>query len=49
MYELIGSQLGWRLSPFVGIRGEDFQFFRSGLDSNFYAEVLRIMFSLSTN
>jgi hypothetical protein len=41
MYGLVGSQLGWTLSPFVGIRGEHFQFFRAGMDSNFYAEVLR--------
>lgn len=47
MYGLIGAQLGWTLSPFVGIEGEPFQFFRSGLESNFYAEVLHAIFSLS--
>lgn len=41
IYGLIGSQLGWTLSPFVGIRGEQVQFFRVGTDSNFYAAVLR--------
>jgi hypothetical protein len=46
LYGLIGSQLGWTLSPFVGIRGEQFQFFRAGTDSNFYAEVLRAALSL---
>lgn len=43
LYGLIGSQLGWTLSPFVGTREEPFQIFRSGIDSNFYAEVLRAM------
>ena len=47
MYGLIGAQLGWTLSPFIGIEGEPFQLFRSGLDSNFYAEVLHAIFSLS--
>jgi hypothetical protein len=46
LYGLIGSQLGWTLSPAVGVRGEPFQFFRVGTDSNFYAEVLRAALSL---
>lgn len=41
LYGLIGSQLGWTLSPFVGIPNMPFQAFRSGVDSNFYAEVMR--------
>lgn len=43
LYGLIGSQLGWTLSPFVGMPEVHFQAFRSGVDSNFYAEVLRIL------
>ena len=46
LYGLIGSQLGWTLSPFVGIRGEPFQIFRTELDGNFYAEVARAISAL---
>ena len=46
LYGAIGSQLGWTLSPFVGLRGEPIQIFRADIDGNFYLEVMRALAAL---
>jgi hypothetical protein len=46
LYALVGSQLGWTLRPFFGAPGEPFQLFRSEIESNFYQQVIRMIFTI---
>lgn len=46
LYALVGSQLGWTLRPFFGAPGEPFQLFRSEIESNFYQQVIRMVFTV---
>ncbi|NJN59227.1 MAG: actin-binding WH2 domain-containing protein [Leptolyngbyaceae cyanobacterium SL_5_9] len=46
LYALVGSQLGWTLRPFFGAPGEPFQLFRSEIESNFYQQVIRMIFTV---
>jgi hypothetical protein len=45
LYSFVGTQLGWTLRPFFGIRGEDFTLFRD-IEGNFYSAIIQSFFSL---
>jgi hypothetical protein len=45
LYSFVGTQLGWTLRPFFGIRGDDFTLFRD-IEGNFYSAIIQSFFSL---